>query len=353
MRKSLGSKRQEVGEEDIKLITRTFGDFAAIEPYELDQDQDSNGDAKSTRGRPSSKAKKADKRTFGSKIFESHEFGYRRISIERPLRLSVQLSDERIATLRFASGRLNGVMQAVYEAFGSTWTDETYGDLSSVAAEVRALVKADFSDLKEKQVKELLAPKTWTTQLELLQKATALQGAIGQEVCDDFNAFEKTIKQALKKTGVKLDTTEKKQLTDALSWTNPDAAPVVKKVLKSKADPMYGDFAYQGQVVQFQPDSSLRDNEDVPLTAETARGANLDVVNETYFRKEVAPHVADAWIDGTKCDAKDGQVGIVGYEIPFNRHFYVYEPPRDLAEIDAELDALSAEIMEMLREVRA
>ena len=61
----------------------------------------------------------------------------------------------------------------------------------------------------------------------------------------------------------------------------------------------------------------------------------------------------DAWIDASKCDPRDGQVGSVGYKIPFNRHFYEYEPPRDLAVIDADLDRLSAEIMAMLREVHS
>ena len=116
---------------------------------------------------------------------------------------------------------------------------------------------------------------------------------------------------------------------------------------------MYGAFEYKGQVVQFQTDGKLRDNEDVALTAKTAKGANVDTVNEAYFVKEVAPHVADAWIDKSKCDARDGEVGIVGYEVPFNRHFYEYEPPRDLAEIDADLDVLSVEIMQMLREVHS
>jgi type I restriction enzyme M protein len=54
-----------------------------------------------------------------------------------------------------------------------------------------------------------------------------------------------------------------------------------------------------------------------------------------------------------ECGVKNGEVGVVGYEIPFNRHFYQYEPPRDLAEIDADLDVLSAEIMEMLRGVHS
>ncbi len=247
--------------------------------------------------------------------------------------------------------------KAVMRAFGQELNPESYGKLAEVEAEVRALVKADFKDLKEKQVKDLLAPKTWNVQKALLVKGLQLQAVIGTGQCDDFNEFEGTLKKALKKTGIKLETKERKQLLDAVTWTNPDAEPVIKKVLKTPAenqpDPMYGAFEYRRQVVQFQPDSNLRDNEDVPLTAETARGANVNPVNEAYFNKEVSPHVKDAWIDPGKCDDRDGQIGIVGYEIPFNRHFYQYEPPRDLAEIDADLDVLSAEIMEMLREVRS
>ena len=360
MRKSLGSKRQQLGDDDIALITRTFGSFEAVEPYSLDTDAAGNGgaaDQNSRRGRPASGAKKAEKKTFGSKIFHSHEFGYRRISVERPLRLSVQFSDERIGELLFASGPLNAVMQKVYEQYADGWTSETYGRLAAVEAELRAMVKADFKELKEKHIKELLNPDTWAAQKALLAKAVRLRGVIGSEQCDDFNDFEKTLQAALKKTAIKLEAKERKQLVDAVSWTNPDAEPVIKKVLKTpgqnKADPLYGLFEYRGQLVQFQPDSNLRDNEDVPLTAETARGANVNAVNEAYFNREVAPHVADAWIDAGKRDERDGQIGVVGYEIPFNRHFYQYQPPRDLAEIDADLDVLSAEIMEMLREVHS
>ena len=349
MRKSLGSKRQELGDDDIALITRAFGNFEAIEPYSLDK----LPDEKSNRGRQSVTKKKAEKKTFGSKIFESHEFGYRRITVERPLRLSAQFSDERLAELRFASGPLNSAMKQVYELYGQDWTDKTYGTLKDVEAEVRALIKADFSDLKEKQIKDVLAPKTWIDQKALLEKALQLQEEIDTQQFNDFNQFDISLKAAISNTGVKLETREHKQLLDAVTWTNPDAEPVIKKVLKTNQNPMYGDFEYQGQVVQFQPDSNLRDNEDVPLTAETARGADVDEINEAYFNKEVAPHVSDAWIDANKCDARDEQIGIVGYEIPFNRHFYQYEPPRELAEIDADLDVLSAEIMEMLREVHS
>ena len=78
------------------------------------------------------------------------------------------------------------------------------------------------------------------------------------------------------------------------------------------------------------PDANLRDSENVPL--------HEDV--ETYFKREVLPHCPDAWIDHEKTK--------VGYEIPFNRHFYVFKPPRPLEEIDAELKVVTAKIMEML-----
>ena len=347
MRKSLGSKRQYIGDDDIALITRTFGAFEPIETYTLDKNEETNG----TRGRPSSK--KAEKRVFGCKIFRSHEFGYRRITIERPLRLSVQFTDERLANLRFENGALSAPMQKLYETFGSEWKDKTYGDFSEVEAEARSLTKADFPDLKEKQIKDLLNRKLWLAQKELLGKGQALARDIGGKQHDDFNAFEEILQKALKKASVSLDAKENKQLLDAVSWTNPDAEPVIKKVLKGKPNPLYGDVEYKGQVVNFQPDSNLRDSEDVPLTEKTARGVKVDDENEAYFMREVAPHVKDAWIDASKTDERDGRIGEVGYEIPFSRHFYKYEAPRDLAEIDADLDVLSREIMQMLREVHS
>ena len=79
-----------------------------------------------------------------------------------------------------------------------------------------------------------------------------------------------------------------------------------------------------------QPDSSLRDTENVPLSEEV----------DDYFKREVLPHAPDAWIDHAKTK--------VGYEIPFNRHFYVFEPPRSLHEIDEDLKGVTARIMAML-----
>lgn len=353
MRKSLGSKRNEMNDDDIKTITRSFGDFEVVDARVLDKPEE----VKSNRGRQSANPKAEPAKTFASKIFATHEFGYRRITIERPLRLSAQLSDEAIETLRYASKPFDMVMPALYEAFGSNWTtnddNNNYGDLSAVTLEARAMIKADFSELKESQIKDVLDSKVWQTQLVLMNKAKALQAAIGARQFDDFNEFEKVLKQALKDADVNLDTKEKKQLMDAITWKNPEAEPVIKKAVKVES-PLYGAFSYtdpasKTKIVEFQTDSDLRDYENVPLNPEVTTTELI----ENYFAREVQPHVPDAWINADKVDAIDEEIGIVGFEIPFNRHFYVYEPPRALAEIDADLDAVSMEIMQLLGEVHS
>ena len=358
MRKSLGSKRQEMSEADIATITRAFGNFTAIGPQPLDKP----AEAKSTRGRPAATSKTepgAAVKTFAAKIFKTHEFGYRRITIERPLRLSWQFSDERLASLRFANGALEAPMRWIYETYGAAWKDSpknlNYGKLDADEAEIRATLKADFPELKEKHIKDLLDPATWCDQRAVLLHARQVQEKIGTAQHDDFNGFD----DALTATGLKLTAAEKKQIVAAVSWKNPAAARVVKKVHKTgKPNPIYGRFSVgpdlasgraASSIVEYEPDSDLRDFENVALDPSQP----VDALNEAYFKKEVLPHVPDAWIDATKRDPKDNQVGLVGYEIPFNRHFYHYQPPRDLAEIDADLDAVSAEILKLLQEVHS
>ena len=346
MRKSLGAKRNVMDDDDIAVITRAFGNFKVIDARELDKPPAQ----KSNRGRQSENGKIEAPKTFGSKIFNYYEFGYRRITIERPLRESYQSSDERIAELRFAPKPLNAAMKWIYAEYGQSWTDDMgcnlYGQLSEHAADIRKAIKKDFSGLKEKQIKDLLDRKTWVCQKKILHKAKQLQQAIGTEQFDDMNGYDDVIKA----TGIKLDAKEKKQITAAVSWKNPDAEKVIKKVhKKARANPVYGLFKVAGRVVEYKADGDLRDHENVALDP----GKPVNELNEAYFAKEVLPHVPEAWIDGRKRDAKDGEIGIVGYEIPFNRHFYVYQPPRDLAEIDADLDKVSGEIMQLLREVHS
>ena len=344
-------------ESDIATITKCFGNFEVVDARELDKP----AEQKSNRGRQSANPKTEAAKTFAAKIFKTHEFGYRRITIERPLRMSYQFSDERVANLRFESGALNAVMQWAYAEYGAsddaTWTDaETcthYGDLSSHQDAIRRYIKLHFADLKEKQIKDLLDRDTWRNQLAILRKAHQIQAAIGSAQFDDMNAFDDALTHAAKKQGVDLDAKDKKAIEAAVSWKNPDAQKVIKKIHKAKADPIYGLFSgegeYAGKVVEYKPDGDLRDAENVALDP----SQTVNAINEAYFKKEVQPHVPDAWIDASKKDDKDQQIGIVGYEIPFNRHFYQYQPPRDLAEIDADLDAVSAEIMKLLQEVHS
>lgn len=351
MRKSLGSKRHEMDDDHIKTITRAFGDFAPIAPQPLDAPTE----AKSSRGRPAANPKTEAPKTFSAKVFPTHAFGYRRLTIERPLRESYQFSDERLATLRFAPKPLAAPMEWIFGQYGAAWSEgpaapghDAYGVLKAHELEIRAALKADFPELKEKHIKDLLNTGTWRTQLAILQKARQLQAKIGTAQHDDMNGYA----AALKATGIKLDATEKKQITAVVSWKNPAAAKVIKKIHKGKKPaPLYGLFGVAAKTtcpanaaIEYQPDSDLRDYENVALDP----SQTVDALNEAYFQKEVLPHVPDAWIDATKRDAKDEQVGIVGYEIPFNRHFYQYQPPRDLAEIDADLDVVSQQIMDLL-----
>ncbi|UAN58224.1 MULTISPECIES: class I SAM-dependent DNA methyltransferase [unclassified Serratia (in: enterobacteria)] len=356
MRKSLGSKRNIMGEEDIKLITQTFGAFKVVAPTPLDElGLEKAPEQKSNRGRQSATSKTEAPKTFASKIFNSTDFGYRRLTIERPLRLSAQITDEAIASLRFATKPFAAPMERLYEEFGSQWDNANYADFSAIEVEARAVIKAEFPDLKEKQIKDLLDKKLWLAQRTLMANAQQIQTAFGSKaggkelVSNDFNQFDLTLKGAMKAADVKLDAKEKKQFIDAITTKNPDAEPVVKKVLKEAAQPLYGAFEYKGKVVEFEQDGELRDNENVPLDPSVA----TSMLIESYFESEVRPHVADAWINADKRDAKDGEIGVVGYEIPFNRHFYVYQPPRDLKDIDADLDAVSAEIMKLLQEVHS
>ncbi len=331
MRKSLGSKRNYLTESEIKTITQNYGAFEAVDTLTLDGENEQQ-------------------KPFSSKIFNSYEFGYRRVTIERPLRLSAQLSDEHIATLRFAPKPFNAVMQKIYESYGKDWTETSYGQLSEDQhVEIRALIKAEFSELKEKDIKTVLEPKLWLEQRTLMRKGQSLQTKIGTAQSDDFNIFDELLKQALKDTNIKFEAKEKKQFLDAITWQNPEAEPVINKVIKAQENPLYGQFRYKGKVVEFVQDSDLRDAENIALDPSQS---TTDLI-ESYFKREVQPHVPDAWINADKRDAQDGEIGIVGYEIPFNRHFYVYQPPRDLSEIDADLDAVSREIMVLLQEVHS
>lgn len=330
MRKSLGSKRNYLTDAEIKTITQNYGEFEAVDTLTLDGESEQQ-------------------KPFSSKIFNSYEFGYRRVTIERPLRLSAQLSDARVNRLKFSSKFLDVIMETLFVEFGQSWNDQSYGDFSDLEVEARAFIKANYPDIKEKDVKNILSKDLWIDQKSLFIKAKMIQEEIGLKQFDDMNEFSLVLKRSIKNLGITLDSKEQKLLLNVVSWKNPEAQPVVKKVLKTTSNPLYGHFEYKGQVVEFEQDGDLRDAENIALDPSQSTTALI----ESYFKREVQPHVPDAWINADKRDAQDGEIGIVGYEIPFNRHFYVYQPPRDLAEIDADLDAVSREIMALLQEVHS
>lgn len=212
MRKSLGSKRNYLDDTASRAIIQSYGKFAPFDETATDANAPK------------------------SKIFANHEFGYRRVTIERPLRLSAQFTDTAIASLRFAKN-LDMAMTTIYDQFGQAWQDDasqdaSYGDLSPVADDVRVILKADFSELKEKQIKDLLDPTTWLTQKNLMDKALLLKNAIGTAQFDDFNAFSIIFDKAVQETAISLDSKERKQILDAITWKNPDAHKVIKKVHK-------------------------------------------------------------------------------------------------------------------------
>jgi type I restriction enzyme M protein len=235
MRKSLGDKRKYLTPDQISEITRLYA--GALE-VAADADHPLHGKVK---------------------VFHNEGFGYRRITVERPLKLRFELTEETLAAL-------------------------------AASKPVQRLAEAeDFMTA----LRPLLG-SSWPTKA---QAVDALRSAV--------------VAAALLWPG---GTPFAKALRDVIGVRDPKG-----EVQKIKGAP--------------EPDTELRDCENVPLDEDV----------EDYLKREVLPHLPDAWIDHTKTK--------IGYELPFTRHFYVYRPPRPLAEIDAELKALEAEIQGLLREV--
>jgi type I restriction enzyme M protein len=139
----------------------------------------------------------------------------------------------------------------------------------------------------------------------------------------DRTPFRKALKAAMKSADLTLTASLRKAIESALSEQDDEAAICTGR----RGVPEY--------------DSDLRDYENVPLGEDVPR----------YVEREVTPYVSEAWVDESYTDEKDGGVGRVGYEINFNRYFYEYEPPRPLAEIEADIRAIEKEIVELLGEV--
>ncbi len=311
LRKNLGKKNCELSAEDIERISRTFLDF---------------------------------KETPESKIFSNAAFGYWKVMVERPLRLHSQLTLKAIESLRFTSGD-EDLRTTLYEEFG----DSLFTKFSNVSTKLEKRLAEWGSDedegnddegvatkkgLPEKKKKKLLDPKTWERDGRLVEVATKLREALGDQLFEDHNIFRDRVEAAFKKADIKLAAADIKQIVKAVSWRVETAPPVIAKVHKpgkAKTDPLRGlfDATVHGKlvVVEYEPDSDLRDTEQVPLLEEGGI--------EAFIRREVLPYTPDAWIkqDATK----------IGYEISFTRHFYKPRPLRTLEEISADVLAIEKE----------
>jgi type I restriction enzyme M protein len=319
LRKNLGKKNCELSPEDIERISRTFLDF---------------------------------KETPESKIFPNSAFGYWKVTVERPLRLHSQLTLKAIETLRSTSGD-EDVRATLHEEFG----DDLFTNFAEVSAALEKRLADWGSDddegddeeggstkkgVPEKKKKKLLDPKSWERDARLVEVATKLRGVLGDTLFEDHNVFRDHVDAAFKKGNIKLPAADIKQILKAVSCRVETAPPVIAKVHKPgkvKADPLHGLFeaTVDGKpaIVEYEPDSDLRDTEQVPLLE------NGGI--EAFIRREVLPYTPDAWIkeDATK----------IGYEVSFTRHFYKPVPLRTLEEISADILAIEKEAEGLLDEI--
>ncbi len=293
--------------------------------------------------------------TGHSKIFPNAAFGYWKIRVERPLRLRSQFTRKAIQGLRYASGD-GDIRSALYKEFG----DAIFENFSSVRKPIEQTLRdrggngdedAEGDEdpatpqpmaIPEKKRKKLLQADTWKRDKKLYDAALALRDELGEDVFTDHNLFRDAVSNTLNTLKLKLSATEQKIILNAVSWRAEDASPVIKKVHKpgkAEVDPLHGLYAApdgdSGLVLEYEPDSELRDSEQVPLLEEGGI--------EAFFAREVLPHVPDAWVDASATK--------VGYEISFTRHFYKPPELRPLEEIKAELLKLQEEGEGLLEEI--
>lgn len=318
LRKNLGAKNCEFSPKQIAEITKAYLDFQPI-VRELDENNDPKG--------------------IAVKIFDNADFGYHKVTIERPDRRRAAFSAERLAPLRFDKG-LREPMEHIWQEYG----DKVYetGFLLAQSKEILAWCEEAGITLNTKQRNKLLDVSFWTKLRDLLNHGLRLMDLIGTDKTDDFNAFREAVNKALKQQRIQLSVAEKKAIFDAVSWYDETAEKVIAKPLKltpSKlkdltehlgcAEGDLPDFGYypqpDGSWLTYETSSDLRDSESIPLKDSIHR----------FFLDEVKPHVREAWInlDSVK----------IGCEISFNKHFYQHKLLRSLEEVTQDILALEGE----------
>lgn len=315
LRKNLGDKNCEFAPEHIEQILAAYKAFQSV-----DRELDANGDPTG----------------IAVQIFDNTDFGYHKVTIERPDRRRAQFGAERLEPLRFDKS-LREPMEQLWAEHG----DKVYepGFLKSQVKAIQAWCEEQEIALNAKQRAKLVDTSLWLRQRDLIEVGHQLMQAVGTEETADFNAFRDRVAKVLKTRKIKLSATEKNAILNAVSWYADDAEKVIGKTLRFTKSELedeaarlgcrvdeLGDFGLyaqpDGSWLTFEASTDLRDSEAVPLKDSIHR----------YFRAEVQPHVPEAWInlDTVK----------IGYEISFNKYFYRHKPLRALEEVTQDILAL-------------
>ena len=320
LRKNLGNKNCEFAPEHITEIVKTYTDLL---PIERNTD---NG--------------------IASKVFDNSDFGYHKVTIERPKRLKAQFTKEKIEELRYDK-TLKDAMVYAY----ATYREEVYTDIAKHKKELLQWAEKQELNLNSKQETALTSKTLWEKQKFLLDNGLQLLQKIGTKEFTDFNAFRSQVDEVIKSEKLKLSASEKNAILNAVSWYDADVEKVVKGIVKLSGDklkkvlehldcteselPNYGYYttAKKGEYITYETESDLRDTENIPLKEDIY----------TYFLREVKPHVEEAWInlDATK----------IGYEISFNKYFYQHKPLRAISDVTADILALEKESDGLIAEI--
>lgn len=280
MEKSLGNKRRRIGDpsdEKTKKDPDHIGELTKI--YGNRQD----GETRIFTEEDTITHQPIKRERVVSKIFDNDDFGYHKITVERPLRLNFQASPKRIAQLDDLSGFKN------------------------IATSAK----------KNPNVREKEIEAGRQRQNEIRELLRAFGEKTKYVIFNDREDFLAELRKFIDDQDERLSASEMKAVLTGLGERDETASICRDKNGKP------------------EPDAELRDTETVPLK---------ESIDE-YFKREVLPHVPEAWIDTTKTK--------IGYEIPLNRHFYRYEPPRPLEVIETDIKRLEGEILDLLREVTA
>lgn len=326
LRKNLGNKNCEFAPEHIREIVDLYKRMQKVERKINPETNEEEG--------------------IAAKLFDNEDFGYYKVTIERPRRLKAQFSDERIAELRYDRS-LKEPMQWAWETYG----EKIYKELAKHEKEITEWAEKQELNLNAKQAKALVSPTTWEKQLSLMETARKLMKVVGTKEYNDFNVFREDVDAAQKKLELKLSATEKNSILNAVSWYDAAAEKVIKGTVKlagekleevlklhdctegQLADHGYYPTGKKGEYIQYEADSDLRDTENIPLKENIY----------SYFLKEVKPHVEEAWINMEAVK--------IGYEISFNKYFYRHKPLRSIEEVTADILKLEQESDGLIREI--